>query len=246
MEKLGIIGGLGPAATVRLMARVIEFTLADRDQDNLDITVLCRPQIPDRTDYLLGKPGAPSFVPPMRDAARELQRAGCTVLATPCNTAHSRLGEIAAGLDGATRFVHMPGETARYAAGLGCTACGMLATDGARAAGVYDEALAEAGVRAVWPDADDQRQVMSVIYDEVKAAGVYHPERIEDVIDHLVAQGCDGVVLGCTELSVLGLAPWRGGVPVIDALDVLAWRCVAECGAEVRMDPIPDRAEEGR
>ncbi|WP_165249541.1 aspartate/glutamate racemase family protein [Adlercreutzia sp. ZJ141] len=241
MEKLGIIGGLGPAATVRLMARVIDFTQADCDQEHLDITVLCRPQIPDRTAYLLRKPGAVSFIEPMQQAARELQDAGCTVLVTPCNTAHSRLPVIARAVDRA-RFVSMPLETARYAAKLGCTRCGVLATDGARQAGVYDQALAQAGVQIAWPNEDGQREVMAVIYDEVKAGRSLCPKRIEALCAQLIADGCDGIILGCTELSVLGVQTWLGAVPVIDALDVAAWRCVQECGANIRFDPVPHRA----
>lgn len=240
-EKLGIVGGLGPAATVRLMQRVIDFTQASCDQDHLDITVLCRPQIPDRTAYLLGKPGAASFIEPMQDAVRALQDAGCTVLATPCNTAHSRLSDIAAVARANVRFVHMPAETATYAAQLGCSCCGVLATDGARAAGVYDRALSDAGLRCLWPNEAGQREVMSVIYDEVKAGAPVHPSRIEAMAAALIRQGADGIILGCTELSVLGLSPWQAGVPVIDALDVLAWRCVSECGAPTRFSPVPER-----
>ena len=59
MEKLGIIGGMGPAATARLLSRIVELTAADRDQDHLDVTVLNRPSVPDRTAFLLGRPDAP-------------------------------------------------------------------------------------------------------------------------------------------------------------------------------------------
>lgn len=230
MEKLGIIGGLGPAATARLMTRIVDFTDARRDQDHLDITVLNRPWIPDRTAFLLGHPGAASFIEPMQEAALELEAAGCTVLCTPCNTAHSRLEEIAAVLSRA-RFVPMPSETALFAASLGCTRCAVLATDGTRATGVYDRALERAGVEPVWPNDATQHEVMSIIYDEVKAGHVDGPEHVEAVCSALIKASCDGIILGCTELSVVDCSPQLAGVPVVDALDVLAWRCVQECGA---------------
>ena len=63
MEKLGIIGGMGPAATARLFSRVVDFTEAACDQDHLDVTVLNRPSVPDRTAYLLARPGAHPFAP---------------------------------------------------------------------------------------------------------------------------------------------------------------------------------------
>lgn len=233
MEKLGIIGGLGPAATARLFAQIVAYTDAQRDQDHLDITILNRPSIPDRTAYLLGKPGAASFVEPMQQAALELEAAGCAVLATPCNTAHARLAAIAAPL-GHARFVSMPAETARFAAKLGCRRVGILATDGALSAGVYQDACAAAGIEAAVPASDVQADVMRIIYDDVKAGRPADPVRVASVCDAMIDAGCDGLVLGCTELSLLGLPRRVRGVPVVDALDVLAWRCVGECGGRAR------------
>ncbi len=233
MEKLGVIGGLGPAATARLMERVVFFTDVACDQDHLDVTVLNRPWIPDRTSYLMRKRGAVSFVDPMRDAALELEACGCTVLCTPCNTAHARLDDIAAPLETA-RFVHMPRETARFVAELGAKRVAVLGTDGTRAAGVYDEAFAAVGMSAVYPDEERQREVMSTIYDEVKAGRCDGPGHVEALCAAMAWDGCDGIVLGCTELSAVGCAPIVAGAAVVDALDVLAWRCVRECGAPAR------------
>ena len=230
MEKLGIIGGLGPAATARLFSRIVEYTAVERDQDHLDVTVMNRPSIPDRTAYLLGRPGAASFVEPMREAACELEGAGCTVLATPCNTAHARLDEIAAPL-AAARILNMPAAAAAFARGLGCERVGVLATDGALASGVHQRALASEGIEAVVPSEVVQRQVMSIIYDDVKAGRAVAPEKVENVCQALTDAGCDGIMLGCTELSLLGISRRIGAVCVIDALDVLAWSCVSECGA---------------
>ncbi|WP_139652621.1 aspartate/glutamate racemase family protein [Raoultibacter phocaeensis] len=231
MEKLGIIGGLGPAATAQLFSRIVQYTEADRDQDHLDVTILNRPAIPDRTAFLLGKPGAATFVEPMQQAARELEELGCTVLATPCNTAHARLDAIASVLDVA-RFVDMPRSAAAFAARIGCKRVGVLATDGALAAGVFQTALAKAGLQTVIPAREVQAEVMSIIYDYVKAGRNVPPETVASVCEALVREGCDGIMLGCTELSLLGLGGRAQGALVIDALDVLAYTCVTECGAK--------------
>lgn len=233
MEKLGIIGGLGPAATARLFSQIVAYTDADCDQDHLDVTILNRPSIPDRTAFLLGKPGAESFVAPMRAAAVELESAGCTVLATPCNTAHARLGEIASPLARA-HFVDMPLSAARFARDLCCRRVGVLATDGALASEVYQRALGAVGLEVAIPDASVQETVMGIIYDDVKAGRVADPCKVESVCDAMAHAGCDGIVLGCTELSLLGLPRRRGGVCIVDALDVLAWKCVTECAAKAR------------
>lgn len=233
MGRLGIIGGLGPAATARLFAQIVEYTDAACDQEHLDVTILNRPHIPDRTAYLLGKPGAQSFVEPMQEAARELEAAGCGVLATPCNTAHARLDEIASVL-GRSHFVDMPASAAAFASDLGCTRVGVLATDGALATGVYQRALGAAGIESMLPDEAVQAKVMSIIYDDVKAGRVADAEKVDNVCDALTDAGCNGIMLGCTELSLLGLPRMRGGACIVDALDVLAWKCITECGAKAR------------
>ena len=232
-RKLGIIGGLGPAATVRLFQRIVELTDVARDQDHLDITILNRPQIPDRTAYLLGRPGAPSFIPVMQQAARDLEQTGCEVVCTPCNTAHSRYDEISGVLERAS-FLHMPRETAAFAKSLGCTRVGVMATDGALAAGVYQDAFAREGLGFEQPSEAAQRIVMSIIYDEVKAGRPVDFDRFQVVCAGFLERGCDGIVLGCTELSCIGAPVHVMGMTVIDALDVLAWRCVQECGAPAK------------
>ncbi|CVH79466.1 Aspartate racemase [Coriobacteriaceae bacterium CHKCI002] len=220
MEKLGVVGGLGPAATARLMERVVFFTDVACDQDHLDVTVLNRPWIPDRTSYLTRKRGAVSFVEPMREAALELEACGCAVLCTPCNTAHARLDDIAAPLETA-RFVHMPRETARFVADLGVERVAVLGTDGTRIAGVYDEAFAAVGMSAVYPDEERQREVMATIYDEVKAGRCDGPGHVEALCAAMAKDGCDGIVLGCTELSAVGCAPVVAGAAEGAALS--AW-----------------------
>ena len=231
MKRLGIIGGMGPAATARLFTRVVELTDAACDQEHLDIRITNNPHVPDRTAFLLGKPGSQNFVPVLQREALELEQMGCEVLAVPCNTSHARFEEISVPLDKAT-LLNMVGETAARARQLGCTSVGILATSGTIACNVYQRALASSGLEAIVPGEQVQQQVMSAIYDYVKAGKPIPDGHLERVFDALIAQGCDGLLLGCTELTFAGTS-WRG-VPVIDALDVLARRCVQACGAPLK------------
>lgn len=232
-KKLGVIGGVGPAATALFFQRVVGFTDAACDQDHLDISILNRPQIPDRTDYLLGVAGAPSFVPSMNEAALVLEALGCEVLSTPCNTAHAQLQAIAQGLTTA-RFVNMLTETAAFAKDLGVAKCAILATDGTLETRVYEHALAAHDVEACWPAGDDQKLVMSIIYNQVKAGKPIDTEGFTRLCEKMIDQGCDGIILGCTELSLVPVAPRIHGAAIVDALDVLAWRCIQECGASAK------------
>lgn len=230
MKKLGIIGGMGPAATARLFGRIVEFTTVGTDQEYIDVTILSDPAVPDRTGYLLGRAGAVDFVPVLQRKAAALRDLGCEVVAVPCNTSHARLDAIASAAPELT-FVPMPDETARFAAAVGCTRPLILATDGTLACDIFQTAAERAGIQCAVPTAKVQPQVMAVIYDYVKAGRPAPEGLVQGLIAHAVEQGADGVILGCTELSTLGLPARCDGLPVIDALDVLAWRSVIACEA---------------
>ena len=230
-KKLGVIGGVGPLATALFFQRVVEYTNVASDQEHLDIDILNRPGIPNRTDYLLGLEGAPSFVPLMAETALQLEALGCLILSTPCNTAHAELDAIACDLKNA-HFVNMLTETAAFVKQLGVTKCAILATDGTIATHVYRDALAACGVQAVAPEGEDQKLVMSIIYDQVKAGIAPDVEGFSALCEKMVErEGCDGIILGCTELSCIPVPVRCQEAPIVDALNVLAWRCVQECGA---------------
>ncbi len=230
-KKLGIVGGMGPLATAELFKRVVQFTAVDHDQDHLEVMLLNAPTIPDRTAFLLNRPGAEDFRPVLRGMITRLTEAGCEVLAMPCNTAHAYIAELEEGTTGS--FVDMPRESVRLAARLGACNIGILATDGSIAGRVYQRVLEEEGLGHCEPGKTDQRQVMAVIYEGVKAGRVCSFGEVASVIDHLIDEkGCDGVILACTELSMMVDIPaFYRGCAVIDALSVLAWQCVCACGA---------------
>ena len=92
-KTLGILGGLGPAASVYFYQLITEHTKAARDQDHLDIVLVSKASIPDRTEFILGKsPDSP--LPSMAEGVRSLAQAGAELIAVPCNTAHYFYDEI--------------------------------------------------------------------------------------------------------------------------------------------------------
>lgn len=232
MKKLGVLGGMGPAATAKLFSRIIEFTDVDTDQEHIAITILNKPQIPDRTAYILGK-SEESFVPVLQAMTQELQDAGCEVIAMPCNAAHSHWAEINEGVERAT-FINMLRETALLLKSLGCSKPGLLATDGIIVSHVFHDELAACGLEAITPDEEHQAQVMGAIYDYVKAGRDIPSGLLDEVCDALMEQGADSLILGCTELAFLGIPLRYKGIPVADTIDVLASRSVIECGAPAK------------
>ena len=128
----------------------------------------------------------------------------------------------------------MPKLAAATAKRTGALRTGILATDGTVRFGLYEQALRAEGITAVLPSPAIQEKVMAVIYDHVKAGRPAPDDLLDDIFADLEAQDCDTTILGCTELSVIGLPESVKGIRVIDALSSLAEGCVAACGAPSR------------
>lgn len=227
-KTVGIIGGMGPAATCDLMEKIIALTKASRDQDHLHIITDCNTAIPDRTEAILR--GGPDPVPELQKSARLLEAAGAELLIMPCNTAHYYYASVAAAVH--IPVLHIARETAAVLRDAGVRAAGVLATDGTVQSGVYGDALAQAGVEALYPSAPMQEQVMRLIYQGVKARAIpLASVPVEDIIRDLRDRGAEKLVLACTELPIafraLGLTDG-----CLDPTRVLAFAAVKAAGAE--------------
>ena len=231
-EPVGVIGGLGPAATVHFLHRVVELTDAKRDQDHVDLLVWQHGSIPDRTAYLLGHGESPE--PVLVADAVALERAGARFVAVPCNTAVVWVDQMRAAVS--IEVLDTVAETVAAAqrAVPGMRRLGVLATDGTLLAGSYAAAADAAGVEVVVPDPDVQREVMSIIYDGVKAGMPVPRSRFDAVVEHLRGRGAEAVALGCTELSVLHGQLGIDDPAVVDSIDALARRVISRAGAPLR------------
>jgi aspartate racemase len=231
-EPVGVLGGLGPAATVHFMHRVVGLTDAHRDQDHVDLIVWQHGSIPDRSAFLLGHGESPEAV--LVADAVALERAGARFIAIPCNTAVVWVEQMRAAVS--IEVLDTVAETVDAArrAVPGLQRLGVLATDGTLLAGTYAAATAAAGVELVTPTPEVQREVMSIIYDGVKAGEPVPRERFDAVVDHLRDRGAEAVALGCTELSVLHEDLGVADATIIDSIDALARRVVLRAGAPVR------------
>jgi aspartate racemase len=231
--KLGVVGGVGPAATVDFMAKVIKHTPAGKDQDHLKMVIEQNPQIPDRTANLLHQQTDPTMA--MFATCKKLQREGADAIAIPCNTAHAFVERIQPYLD--IPIINMLSETIAFIVdlyGAGKTV-GLLATSGTLASGVYHHAAAAAGLNLIVPTADAQVKVMNAIYGEcgVKAGFTTGQcvAELQAAAADLCAQGATVLILGCTELPLLlPCAEYVDGqghrAALVDPTDILARRCV--------------------
>jgi aspartate racemase len=215
---LGVLGGMGPAATVSFLARVQALTSAEGDADHIRVLMDMNPQVPDRNrtpDLAEGVLG---------EMAARLRDAGAEVLAMPCNTAHAQAAGIrAAGLP----FIDMIAETVSVVVTSGATRVGVLATPGGET--LYVAALTAAGIEPVLLTGPDRDAFMARVYG-VKAGDVGEAARgrMKQLAAGLVARGAEGIVAGCTEVPLL-LAQGDVTVPLTDSAEVLAQVCVARC-----------------
>ncbi|SEM46681.1 aspartate/glutamate racemase family protein [Nonomuraea pusilla] len=220
---VGVLGGMGPAATVDFYRKLVEETAATADQEHVPVVIWGDPRVPDRSLSLLG--GGEDPTPHLRRGIQALRRAGCEVLAVPCNTAHAFVPALAdeAGIE----LVSIIEVTADALAADGVRAAGLLATSGTLRSGLYAGALRRRGVTALEPGEAGQRQVMAAIA-AVKAghAGPEHGRALEDVARTLAARGAERIVAACTEI-VLSLDGSGLPVPLVDPARLLAGRIAA-------------------
>lgn len=226
MKKLGIIGGLGPLATAYFYRRIVELTEVSTDQEHIETLIYSKPSIPDRTAYLLAQDGAEDPTPALISVGKTLRDGGAQVLAIPCITAHAFHKEMEEGIG--LPVLHAIRELGSVCREKNITRLGIMATDGARATRIYEDALSEYGVTCMWPQDKGQKQVMSMIYDDVKAGKNISAGAFAEASEELFTSGAQAIVLGCTELSQ-AMVEMTLDDRYIDIIDVLAAACVREC-----------------
>lgn len=226
-KVIGILGGMGPAATVDLFGKITAATVAASDQEHLHVIIDSNTNIPDRTAALLH--GGESPVPELTASARRLAAAGAELIVMACNTAHGFYDEVsrAAGVP----VLHMIRLTAQELHAHGIKRAGLLATDGTVETGLYDKALADSGIELLKPSKSGQAAVMELIYGGMKSGRRdFDPGEFCRVCEELLYRGAETLILGCTELPP-AFEHYALSYPHLDPTLVLAHAAVnAACG----------------
>lgn len=241
-RTIGILGGMGPLATVDLYRKIIESTPAGRDQDHLHVIIDADPTVPDRTEALLR--GGEDPTPWLVRGAKRLADAGAAFIVIPCNTAHAFLSHVEPTV--AIPILNMIEEAARSAATQvqPGASVGVLATEGTLAAGLYQAALERAGLQAVAPGPEAQQWVNQAI-DRVKAGKADSKATclVGAAADELIQSGVQALFAACTELPII-LPQERVTVPLIDPTMSLAQAAVREATTgRTTTDGIPKEVE---
>ncbi len=219
-KVVGILGGMGPEATVDLFAKIIAATPARIDQEHLRIIIDNNPRVPDRTAAALY--GGEDPTPLLQSTARNLERAGADFLVMPCNSAHLFFDEIVKAVK--IPVLHIADETVaevvrRYPE---AKTVGVLAAHGTVQLRLYHDRLEAKGLRAISPEPADQEILQSAIFS-VKAGdkGPAVRERVRALAERLAGQGAEVLLTACTELPLV-LQDGEVSVPVLDPTQALA------------------------
>lgn len=223
-KVLGILGGMGPTATVDFFSKVVASTPATTDQEHLRVIIDSNPRIPDRMDAILRNGRSP--LPELLATAANLEKAGSDFLAMPCNSAHLYYEMLAEGVS--IPILHMIREVVRAVLSLfpEIRRVGLLATNGTIVSRLYDKEFDSAGVLVVVPGSEDQRDVTDAI-KQIKAGNRTGRAR-ENLLragTNLTERDAEAIILGCTEIpSMVHAADYAA--PVLDATLLLAQAAV--------------------
>lgn len=243
MKTIGIIGGLGPMATVYYLEQITRMTDAAKDQEHPRVFMLSQPDIPDRTAYILGE-SEENPLPVLLQAAQNLQELGADFITIPCITAHYFYEDLTKQLE--IPVIHLPRCVARDVAAKGIQRVGLMATAGTIRSQVLAREFEAAGVEVLVPDADRLKLLMQIIYEQVKKGMPVNWESFHDVAVSLQERGAEKLILGCTELPLLkrNIAASDSGMTdeirqiltqdCIDVLEVLARHAVLDSGAPLK------------
>ncbi len=215
----GVLGGMGPEATLDLHKKILSKTDAEKDQDNIPLIIFNNPQIPDRSDFILNKGDSP--LEEMIRTARSLERAGADFIVIPCNTAHHFFDKIDSSVEIET--INLIEEVTdhinkNYPESENI---GLLITTGSMETKVYSNFIRKSGRTPLLPEKNFQENVMKSIYGIKKGEKSKTKVKLRRATEHLIRQGADLVIMGCTEIPLV-LENDEFPVPLIDPVDILA------------------------
>ena len=231
-KTLGIIGGMGPMATVYFMEMIVKMTDADTDNEHVPMLVCNQTSIPDRTKFMLGR-STKNPLPEILKASDILNKNEVEFISIPCVTAHYFYKDIAE--HSRAPVINMVRETAAYLKEFGVKQVGIMATEGTITCSFMQKELEDLGLEVHLPSKKGQASLMNIIYKQVKADKTVDMAEFFDVERELRISGAEVILLGCTELSLIK-RDYRIGTGFLDMMELLAAKSLISCGAVLKSE----------
>ncbi|HDQ93214.1 MAG TPA: aspartate/glutamate racemase family protein [Synergistetes bacterium] len=222
LRVLGILGGMGPAATAEFLRILAEGAGAERDQDHSKIILFSNPQIPDRTAAITG--GGEDPAPLLLEGLKTLESWGAQLLAVPCNTAHVFIDGFRDRLS--VPLVHIVEETISRAMRISPEGAWLMATRGTSASGIYEAEAEKRGYSLMIPEPEKQKTLQEVIVLVKANRPVESGIRLGSCVMSLWAEKDLPVIGACTELPLAYKASGLDPSGMVSSLDSLALGCL--------------------
>jgi len=223
MKRLGILGGMGPAASAEYITRLISQTSASCDQEHIPFVLWNEPRIPDRSTSIRNGDDRP--LPYLLQGIQVLKSLGCTEIVIPCNTAHYWYDELVKFKVPILHIVDSVADELRNINAVGTI--GVIATQGTIQSELYQNRLTDWD--CIVPTQEEITTLVQPSIELVKAGDmVVSHAMIMTVVDSLISRGATAVVLGCTELPLAVREDDRNNIPLINSIDSLIKAVIKE------------------
>ena len=226
MKRLGILGGMGPAASAEFLVRLIEQTTAGCDQEHIPVILWSDTTIPDRSTSLLNGDDLPWEK--LKRGIQGLKNADCDHIVIPCNTAHfwyDRMAELGVPI---THIVDSVAAELRNK-NVTNTTIGILGTQATIRQGLYQQRLTEQGWKCITPTEREMTEYVQPAIDLIKAGKIVMAEGLlNQVIANLIDWGANAVVLGCTEIPLAVRATQYKNRVLVNSIDSLVKSVLTE------------------
>lgn len=218
IKRLGVLGGMGPAASAEFMARLVAKTPAKKDQDHIPTILWSDPRIPDRSISLLNGDDLP--LPYLLEGIHGLKSANCSCVVIPCNTAHFWFDELSKHI----KIIHIVDSVADalISANVENTTIGVMGTQATIELKLYQNHLNTLGWNCITPSTEEMNSLVQPAIDLIKANDMINSHyMLMQVIDSLISRGANAVILGCTEIPLAIQQEYHLDIPLINSIDSL-------------------------
>jgi aspartate racemase len=216
MKRLGILGGMGPAASSEFINRLIQQTPANCDQEHIPFVLWNEPRTPNRSTSIRNGDDRP--LPYLLQGIQVLKAVGCTEIVIPCNTAHYWYDELVKFKVPILHIVDSVADTLRDINVTGTI--GIMGTQATIELGLYQNRLTE--WNCIVPSLEEMDNIVQPAIDLIKAGNmVVSHNMLMTVLDSLISRGASAVVLGCTELPLAVRETERNSIPLVNSIDSL-------------------------
>ncbi len=233
-KTIGILGGMGPEATLLFFKKILTNTEAIKDQDHARLIIYSDPKIPERLPAIEGKGKSP--LPMLIKGLRSLKSAGADFVAIPCVTAHYFLPQMQAKK--IVPIVSIIEETISFIkknySFMNCV--GLMAALGTIRTQLFQKALAKEKISVIISAERDLQKIQKNIF-AIKNTAFNKREKIKEELinigQKLIKKGTQGIIIGCTELPIV-LNQDCFNIPVFDVLDILSRAALQKAGIKVK------------